>query len=84
MSKRLRLELGLRATTVDQVLFFVLRSVYVTTRPKETGQTWHYDWMKKTNRNHGHRFLAEAISTAVWLYNRFSLSFRDVQDLMAH
>jgi putative transposase len=31
----------------------------------------------------GHRFPAEVIAHAVWLYFRFHLSFRDVQDLLA-
>ena len=31
----------------------------------------------------GHRFPPEIISHAVWLYNRFTLSFRDVEDLLA-
>ena len=31
----------------------------------------------------GHRFPAEVISHAVWLYFRFSLSFRDVEELLA-
>ena len=31
----------------------------------------------------GHRFPAEIISHAVWLYHRFTLSFRDVEDLLA-
>jgi hypothetical protein len=31
----------------------------------------------------GHRFPAEIISHAVWLYHRFCLSFRDVEDLLA-
>jgi putative transposase len=31
----------------------------------------------------GHRFPPEIISHAVWLYHRFCLSFRDVEDLMA-
>ena len=30
-----------------------------------------------------HRFPAEVISHAVWLYYRFSLSFREVEDLLA-
>jgi putative transposase len=30
-----------------------------------------------------HRFLAEVIQQAVWLYFRFPLSFRDVEDLLA-
>jgi len=30
-----------------------------------------------------HRFPAEVIRQAVWLYFRFSLSFRDVEELMA-
>ena len=32
---------------------------------------------------HGYRFPTEVISHAVWLYHRFSLSFRDVEDLLA-
>lgn len=31
----------------------------------------------------GYRFPAEIISQAVWLYHRFCLSFRDVEDLLA-
>ena len=31
----------------------------------------------------GHRFPPEIISHAVWLYHRFGLSFRDVEDLLA-
>jgi len=30
-----------------------------------------------------HRFPPEIISHAVWLYHRFTLSFRDVEDLFA-
>ncbi len=32
---------------------------------------------------HGYRFPPEIISHAVWLYDRFCLSFRDVEDLLA-
>ena len=32
---------------------------------------------------HGYRFPPEIISQAVWLYHRFCLSFRDVEDLLA-
>ena len=31
----------------------------------------------------GHRFPPDVISYAVWLYHRFCLSFRDVEDLLA-
>jgi len=31
----------------------------------------------------GYQFPPEIISHAVWLYHRFSLSFRDVEDLLA-
>jgi putative transposase len=31
----------------------------------------------------GHRFPPEIISYAVWLYHRFCLSFRDVEELLA-
>lgn len=32
---------------------------------------------------HGYRFPPEIISYAVWLYHRFCLSFRDVEELLA-
>lgn len=32
---------------------------------------------------HGHRFPSEIISHSIWLYHRFCLSFRDVEDLLA-
>ena len=35
------------------------------------------------NRSHGYRFPPAIISYAVWLYHRFGLSFRDVEDLLA-
>ena len=35
------------------------------------------------SRYHGHRYPAEIISHAVWLYYRFGLSLRDVEDLLA-
>ena len=31
---------------------------------------------------HGYRFPPDIIAHAVWLYFRFSLSFRDVEDLV--
>ena len=34
-------------------------------------------------RYHGYRYPHEVISHAVWLYHRFCLSFRDVEDLLA-
>jgi len=39
----------------------------------------------KTNRGcyRGYRFPPEIINHAVWLYHRFSLSFRDVEELLA-
>ena len=36
-----------------------------------------------TNSYRGHRFPREIISHSVWLYHRFSLSFRDVEELLA-
>ncbi len=35
-----------------------------------------------TQRYHGYRFPAEIISHGIWLYHRFCLSFRDVEDLL--
>lgn len=37
----------------------------------------------RTSRYHRHRFPPAVISHAVWMYHRFSLSFRDVEDLLA-
>ena len=40
--------------------------------------------MENTNLlYHGYRFPTEIISHSVWLYHRFCLSFRDVEDLLA-
>jgi putative transposase len=36
-----------------------------------------------TNPYAGHRYPAEIISHAVWLYFRFTLSFRDIEELLA-
>ena len=37
-----------------------------------------------TCRSHrGHRFPASVIQLAIWLYLRFSLSYRDVEELLA-
>src|SRR5262245_59482213 len=35
------------------------------------------------SRYHGHRFPPQIISYAVWVYHRFCMSFRDVEDLLA-
>src|SRR5882762_5775658 len=35
------------------------------------------------SRYHRHRFPAEIISHGVWLYFRFALSFRDVEEMLA-
>src|SRR6202163_1883296 len=35
------------------------------------------------SRYHGHRFPPEIIGYAAWVYHRFCLSFRDVEDLLA-
>ena len=50
--------------------------------------TWTPGWQtrpmdKDTPSYRGYRFPAEIISHAVWLYHRFSLSLRDVEDLLA-
>ena len=38
---------------------------------------------KRKPRYHRHRFPPEIISYTIWLYHRFCLSFRDVEDLLA-
>ena len=37
----------------------------------------------KTPSYHRHRFPSEIISHAVWLYHRFCLSFREIEELLA-
>jgi putative transposase len=39
--------------------------------------------MRINSRYHRHRFPAEIISHSVWLYFRFALSFRDVEEMLA-
>lgn len=39
--------------------------------------------MKNTNIYSGYRYPAQIISHAVWLYHRFTLSFRDIEELLA-
>ena len=40
--------------------------------------------MNKSNQLYrGYRFPSEIISHAIWLYHRFCLSFRDIEDLLA-
>jgi putative transposase len=39
--------------------------------------------MKNTNIYAGYRYPSQIISHAVWLYHRFTLSFRDIEELLA-
>lgn len=39
--------------------------------------------MKNTKMYAGYRYPPHVISHAVWLYHRFTLSFRDVEELLA-
>ena len=39
--------------------------------------------MNNSNLYAGYRFPAQIISHAVWLYHRFTLSFRDIEELLA-
>jgi putative transposase len=39
--------------------------------------------MKNTNVNAGYRYPTQIISHAVWLYHRFTLSFSDIEELLA-
>jgi putative transposase len=39
--------------------------------------------MRTISPYHRHRFPAEIISHSVWLYFRFALSFRDVEEMLA-
>jgi len=43
----------------------------------------HNPGMNRQSRYRGYRFPPEIISQAVWLYHRFTLSFRDIEDLLA-
>ena len=38
--------------------------------------------MKNSNIYAGYRYPAQIISYAVWLYHRFTLSFRDIEELL--
>ena len=40
--------------------------------------------MKKNIDYRGYRYPPEIIGYAVWAYHRFTLSFRDIEDLLAH
>ena len=48
---------------------------------RRRGREWWHE--KPPNLHHRHRFPADLISHAVWLYHLFSLSFRDVKLLLA-
>ena len=39
--------------------------------------------MKNSNIYAGYRYPVQIISHAVWLYHRFTLSFRDIEELLA-
>jgi len=39
--------------------------------------------MKKANVYSGYRYPTQIISHAVWLYHQFTLSFRDIEKLLA-
>ena len=39
--------------------------------------------MKNSNIYAGYRYPAQIISLAVWLYHRFTLSFRDIEELLS-
>src|SRR3979490_1488357 len=43
----------------------------------------HTSLMCSISPYHRHRFPAEVISHCVWLYFRFALSFRDVEEMLA-
>ena len=43
----------------------------------------HNPGMNRQSSYRGYRFPSEIISQAVWLYHRFTLSFRDIEDLLA-
>jgi transposase-like protein len=45
------------------------------------GQVYYEPWLKLSYRRH--RFPAEIIQHAIWLYLRFTLSYRDVEELLA-
>ena len=45
-------------------------------------QSWGMDTPAPNSRYKNHRFPVEIISHAVWLYFRFCLSFRDVEELL--
>ena len=54
-----------------------------TTRTDPAGSTLATPVLGPRNGVHLHRFSPEIISHAVWLYHRYCMSFRDVEDLLA-
>lgn len=44
----------------------------------------HTFTMKPKNIYSGYRYPKKIINHVVWLYHRFTLSFRDIEDLMAY
>ena len=65
-------------------IFELLTVVQALSRPALAGlDLWRlFSTMTKINYA-GHRFPPEIIQQAIWLYLRFTLSFRDVEDLLA-
>ena len=46
-------------------------------------QLWDNPSMENTKMYAGYRYPSQLISRAVWLYHRFTLSFRDIEELLA-
>ena len=68
-----------------EVLFVALTRVDRSMSPVLSGWPSIADnsIMSNTPNYRGYRFPSEIIAQAVWLYHRFKLSFRDVEDLLA-
>ncbi len=58
------------------------RQCHIDMRRVPDGGERYGHWMQRSPYR-GHRFPPEIIRHAVWLYLRFTLSFRDVEDLLA-
>ena len=72
-------KLGLSRRLIPRRIYY--GAVGVLSSSVGAWQTWP---MKRDTLNyHGYRFPPDIISHAVWLYHRFGVSFRDVEDLLA-
>ena len=57
--------------------------IRVLSRERADSDTYDNQSMKNTNIYAGYRYPSQIISHTVWLYHRFALSLRDIEELLA-